>query len=92
MKALEEIHIRVTEGTRDELISKLRVSLRNRDQFPELEFLHIYYHARYETDLCLHLSWDGSLPVQGSTLALNILAGGRELGSVKHTVWIESGV
>lgn len=91
MHTLEEIHIRVTEGTREVLIEHLQANFRNRtDHFPGLLSLHLYCHARYETDLCLQLSWKVLLPVHGSVLALNILAGIREFGSAKHTVWIES--
>jgi len=90
MKTLEEIHIRVSEGTREALIAQLQESLQNLEHSPNLMALHIYCHTKYETDLCLHLSWAVSLPLHGSTLALNILAGVQELGSVKHTVWMKS--
>lgn len=90
MNALEEIHIRITEGTREELIENLKTDLQTRDPISGLETLSIYYHARYETDLCLHLHWDKPLPAQGSAVAMQILAGIQDLGSVKHTVWTET--
>jgi len=87
MSALEEIQIRVTEGTREELIVQLRESLDSMEPIDDLNSLQIFCHTKYETDLCLHLHWAKPLSVQGSTLALQILSGIQELGSVKHTVW-----
>ena len=91
MKSQEEIHIRIMKITWQDLTEMLDLDLTISDSHNGPEALRVYRHAKYETDLCMHLLWDGQLPSQGSTIGQQIAAGVREIGFVKHTVWIETG-
>jgi hypothetical protein len=86
MNSLEDIHLRITKGTRNEVLDILYAELapkivRGPDQ------TNIYCHAVFETDINVHLLWSVTIPPHGSTMGLQIAAGLRELGIVKHMVW-----
>ena len=87
MNSLEYIHIRITTGTRQSLLELVRLNLTKRENS---EQINVYYHAVYDTDLCVYLCWNDKLPSRGSETGIRIAAGLREFGIVRHSVWYEA--
>ncbi|MFZ2447431.1 MAG: hypothetical protein WAW37_13830 [Syntrophobacteraceae bacterium] len=54
----------------------------------ELLQMIVYFSARYETDISIHLQWK-SEPGPGSILGLGMISAMRNLGLISHTVWVE---
>jgi len=88
-QTLEVVHIRITNGTRSELVESLRIALEAREMYEDLIKVQMYSHLKYETDLSLHFHWDTMVSSEGSSLALQLISGIQELGAAKHTMWQE---
>ncbi|MBW2034844.1 MAG: hypothetical protein JRI94_14910, partial [Deltaproteobacteria bacterium] len=69
-----------------ELIS-IRTETDKRNGLKEIK---LYCHASIDTDLSVHLYWEGGdADIHGSALALRLASALEEFGRVNHTVWIE---
>jgi len=51
--------------------------------------LTIYRRAEFNTDISIHISWDGRQPPGESTTGARLAQLFRDYGLVNHSVWIE---
>ena len=89
MNTLEVIHLRMAGNSPEALVDLIRKSVGSP---PDLVDVRIYRHARFETDLVVHLQ--RAMRQQsdracecGERLASML----RAYGMVEHSVWVEAG-
>lgn len=90
MKWMEAIDLR-TFGNGLDMLKHELISLGTEiDKRNGLKEIKLYCHASIDTDLSVHLYWEGEdADIHGSALALRLASALEEFGRVNHTVWIE---
>lgn len=84
---VEEIRVRLSVGTRDEVLGLLWQSQSSSADLAERVTMCLCRHAGYETDICVFVMWHHRIPARGSPEGIRIAAGLGCFGSVRHTVW-----
>lgn len=87
MHVLEQVQIRTSSHCRKSLIHELRSSLKALIPIEGLRYISVFYCEKRETDICIHLHWDRTIPSHGSTVGNEIVYGISPLGTVSHSVW-----
>jgi hypothetical protein len=90
-RVLEIITARVHQTDAASAVAELDRDLEEARSMDRLLHFHLYRRASIGTDLVV-LLWRRAAPCgDGSTLGLRIASGLRQMGRVKHTVWMRVG-
>ena len=85
MKCIEIIRIRLVE-TQKERLAFIHKLIGGLDQ----KSIRIFQHAKVDSDLSIHLSFDGpDAGAAASELGSHLVSTLKELGLVNHSIWIE---
>jgi hypothetical protein len=89
MNILETIHLRMAGDDLDDLVELVRRVTGPPGKSPRVD---VFRHSRVQSDLLIHLYWDGPDQVdQPSELGLRLASLLRVHGLVEHSVWVRGG-
>jgi hypothetical protein len=90
MKWVEIIHLRTIHHQIDTLLDDLAEPARAFEPDKDLLAIKIYRHPRLDTDMSIHLHWNGDpREVLESALGLRLAHLFSEYGLADHSVWVE---
>ncbi len=90
MKWLEIIHLRTAHPHLETLLNDLSGPIKSIENKRNLSALKIYRHPRLDTEVIIHLHWNGHKPqVLESALGLRLANISDEYGTTNHSIWIE---
>ena len=90
MKWIEIITLRSNGNVQESLIRELLKPVAKGDESKGLIAMKIYWNARINTDVSIHLQWESTrVEQQGSTMALRLAQTLKEFGLVNHSAWVE---
>lgn len=87
MRRLEIIHLRSSGRPLESLGERIRESIRSGE--PNEAAITLYSRHGLDTDLMVHVRYDGEPQTGPSDLALKLAAALRNYGLVEHTLWEE---
>lgn len=90
MKWVEIIHLRTIPQHVETLLDDLAGPVRAIEPDKDLVAIKIYRHPRLDTDLSIHIHWQGDHPeALESVLGLRLAHLFTEHGLANHSVWVE---
>ena len=87
MSRLEIIHLRSSGRPLESLGERIQESIRSGER--DEAVVTLYSRHGLDTDLMVHVRYDGELQTGPSALALRLAAALRDYGLVEHSVWEE---
>ncbi len=92
MRKMEVLRLRVTDGSREQILDQLRMDRETMQRHHGVERVELYFSDMLESDIAVHLHWQtGVLKEEKSKLAAEISGGFRDCCIVHHTIWIHGG-
>lgn len=89
MSSMEEIHVRLCDHSREQIIQTVTDDLIGVNAAAYLDEIHVWTDSIIETDFRIHLHWSETISETGSDLAHHIVNGLQSVGSIKHSIWYD---